>query len=304
MELIQLSGVLPVIQTPFDEDGEIDVGALERELHWVLDQGVNGLTTGMVSEVLRLSEDERARLGRVVASVARERGVLSVLSCGAESTAQAVALARHASDVGAHGVMVIPPTTVALDERETFDYFVAIARATALDLVVQDASGYVGRPLSVELQARLQAELGDQVYFKPEAPPLGQRLSQLREATHGGARTFEGSGGVNLVDGFHRGVVGSMPGAEVCWAVETMWRCLSTGDEARAYRINAYLALLINLQTSLDSYVAIEKYILCRQGVLDSTAVRGPSGYRLDTDTSAEIDRLLELLRAATYDDM
>ena len=72
MGLIKLGGVLPVIQTPFDEDGEIDVGTLERELHWVLDQGVNGLTTGMVSEVLRLSEDERARLGRVVASVARE----------------------------------------------------------------------------------------------------------------------------------------------------------------------------------------------------------------------------------------
>ena len=106
---------------------------------------------------------------------------------------------------------------------------------------------------------------------------------------------------MNLVDAFHRGVVGSMPGAEVCWAVEAMWRALNTGDHARAYRINAYLALLINLQTSLDSYVAVEKHLLWRQDVLERRDARGPSGYRLDAETAAEADRLLELLQATTY---
>jgi 4-hydroxy-tetrahydrodipicolinate synthase len=299
METRPLSGVLPVIQTPFTRDGAIDQGVLERELHWVLDQGVNGLTTGMVSELLRLNEAERARLGTLVASVARERGALAVLSCGAESTSQAELYARQAADFGAHGIMVIPPTTVALDDDATFGYFMAIARATPLAIVVQDASGYVGNPLSIALQARLHEALGDQVYFKPEAPPLGQRLSQLRDATAGAARTFEGSGGVNLVDASRRGVVGSMPGAEVCWAVEAMWRALASGDESRAYRINAYLALLINLQTSLDSYVAVEKYLLWRQDVFERPDARGPSGYRLDDETRAEIDRLLELLQSA-----
>jgi 4-hydroxy-tetrahydrodipicolinate synthase len=303
METLRLSGVLPVVQTPFDLEGLLDGEALERELHWVLDQGVSGLTTGMVSELLRLTEAERETLGALVISVARERGVLAVLSCGAESTAQAIRYVRRAAELGAHGVMVIPPTTVTLGDEATFEYFVDIARATPLALVVQDASGYVGRPLSISLQARLHEELGDQVYFKPEAPPLGQRLTQLREATGGAARTFEGTGGVNLVDGYHRGVVGSMPGAEVCWAVEAMWRALTTGDESRAYRINAYLALLINLQTSLDSYVAVEKYLLWRQGVLERTVVRGPTGYQLDDGTRGEIDRLLELLQHATYGD-
>ena len=303
MDQHHFSGVFPVVQTPFLKNGEIDVDGLERELHWILDQGVSGLTTGMVSELLRLSEAERHELGAVVTRVARERGASSILSCGAESTRQAMHYASRAADLGAQGIMVIPPTTVSLDETATFEYFVSIARAVNLAVVVQDASAYVGQPLSIALQARLQEELGDQVYFKPEAPPLGQRLSQLRDATSGAARTFEGTAGVNLVDAFRRGVIGSMPGGEVCWAVEVMWRALTTGDLERATRINAYLALLVNFQTSLESYVAIEKHLLWRQGVLEATSVRGPSGYVLDHETRGEIDRLLVLLQRATYDE-
>ena len=301
MEARRLGGVLPVIQTPFTPNGALDTDALVSELHWVLDQGVSGLTTGMVSEVLRLSEAERSQLAALVTGVAHERDAVAVISCGAESSAQAVRYAREAANLGAHALMVIPPTTVALDDDATFDYFAQVAAATLLPLVVQDASSYVGQPLSIAVQARLHQELGDLVYFKPEAAPLGQRLSALRDATGGRARSFEGTGGVNLVDGFHRGVVGSMPGAEVCWAVEAMWRALRSGNETRAYRINAYLALLINLQTSLDSYVAVEKHLLWRQGVLERTDARGPVGYVLDEETAREADRLLDLLQIATY---
>jgi 4-hydroxy-tetrahydrodipicolinate synthase len=49
--------------------------------------------------------------------------------------------------------------------------------------------------------------------------------------------------------------------------------------------------------------VAIEKHLLWRQGVLESTRVRGPSGYVLDDETREEIDRLLVLLQRATYDE-
>jgi 4-hydroxy-tetrahydrodipicolinate synthase len=297
-----LGGVIPVISTPFKTEGSIDIDALEEELRWVLDQGVDGLATGMVSEILRLDEAERRALGRVVTSVARDRGALSILSCGAETTRQAISYATQAAAMGADAIMVIPPTTVALDEAATFDYFVAIARACELAIVVQDASAYVGRPLSIAIQVRLSDALGDQVYFKPEAQPLGQRLSQLRDATRGAARTFEGTAGVNLTDAFQRGVIGSMPGAEVCWAVAAMWRALTSGDLERATRLTALLALLVNFQTSLDSYVAIEKHLLWRQGVLPATIVRGPVGYELDEETGREVDRLLVLLQRVNLD--
>jgi 4-hydroxy-tetrahydrodipicolinate synthase len=289
-----------VIQTPFDDDGAIDEVALIKECQWVLDQGVAGLTTGMVSEVLRLSEAERHQLSEVVVGVAIERDVISVISCGAESTKTAVMHARHAESVGADAAMVIPPISVALDDDALYGYYSAVADSMSIGLVIQDASGYVGRPLSIEVQAKLLATYADRVYFKPEAPPIGQRLTKMRDATRGQARVFEGTGGVALVDSFRRGAVGTMPGAEVCWAVQKMWDALTSANWPLAYAISGPLSLLIDLQTSIDSYVAIEKHILKRQGVLASTYARGPLSYHLDEETRDEVDRLFELLRLAT----
>jgi dihydrodipicolinate synthase/N-acetylneuraminate lyase len=102
-----------------------------------------------------------------------------------------------------------------------------------------------------------------------------------------------------LVDSFRRGVVGTMPGAEVCWAVQRMWDALQAGDWSQAYDISGPLGLLINLQTSVDSFVAVEKHILERQGVIGSTKARGPVGFVLDRETREEVDRLVERLRLA-----
>ena len=55
----ELRGVLPVLQAPFDDDDRLDEAALAKEIEWVFGCGVNGVVLGMVSEVLRLSDDER-----------------------------------------------------------------------------------------------------------------------------------------------------------------------------------------------------------------------------------------------------
>lgn len=294
----ELYGVLPVVSTPFDDDGRIDERSLVTELEWVLDQGVSGLTTGIVSEVLALSPLERRRLTEVVVGFALDRGALSIISCGAERVEDAVAYARHAERTGADAVMAIAPVEVSLDAEATFRYFAEVIESTALGVVVQDASGYVGRPLGIELQSRLHETYGPRLYFKPEAPPLGQRLSMLRDATRGEARVFEGYGGAALVDSFRRGVVGTMPGAEVCWAVQHMWTALKAADWVSAYAVNDPLGLLIGLQTSIDSFVAVEKHILVIQGVIASTRARPSSGYVLDEETRDEVDRLVARLRS------
>jgi 4-hydroxy-tetrahydrodipicolinate synthase len=102
------------------------------------------------------------------------------------------------------------------------------------------------------------------------------------------------------VDSFRRSAVGTMPGAEVCWAIQTMWVALGSSNWTLAYDISGPLSLLIDLQTTIDSYVAVEKHLLRRQGVLASTLARGPLGYTLDDETRDEVDRLFDLLRAAT----
>ncbi|MCR1781879.1 dihydrodipicolinate synthase family protein [Nocardioides carbamazepini] len=297
-----LSGVLPVIQTPFTDDGSIDFDDLRHELHWVLDQGVQGVTTGMVSEVLRMSTDERRALTETVCEVVRARpdGKVSVISCGAESTRTATELARHAEVAGADALMAIPPVSINVDDAALHEYFSAILDSCTLPLVVQDASGYVGRPLSIALQADLLATYGDRVYFKPEAAPIGPRLSALRDATLGQARIFEGTGGSALVDSYRRGIVGTMPGAEVCWAIQALWNALESEDWDLVYRLSGPLTGLVALQSGIDGFVAVEKHFLVNQGVLRSSRVRGPSGFSLDKETAAEADRLFAQLAVAT----
>lgn len=296
MTAAQLQGVLPVLQTPFSDHGELDLTTLAAEIEWVLDQGVAGVTTGMVSELLRLSQDERTALSEVVVATARSRGSLSVISCGSESTLTSVQMARHAASVGADAVMINPPLTTVLDADELLDHFSTIIDAVDIPLVVQDASGYVGRPLSLELQLQLHERFADQLYFKPEASPIGQRLSRLRDLTDGCARILEGTGGAALLDSYRRGVVGTMPGAEVCWAVQRLWELLEQGDWPAAYQVSGILNVMVGMQPSLDAFVAVEKHLLKRQGVFGSTAVRTPAGFRLDEETASEIDRLFDQL--------
>ena len=90
-----------------------------------------------------------------------------------------------------------------------------------------------------------------------------------------------------------------MPASDVVWALSALWRALGEGDFPRAYRIAGPLALLVSLQTSLDSFVAVEKHLLVRQGVLPSDRMRGPAADVLDAAGRDEIDRLADLLRAA-----
>src|SRR5690606_4118863 len=156
--------------------------------------GVDGLVMAMVSEVLRLSSGERRAMAEFVCRHSAGRGAV-IISVGAESTYSACELARHAESVGADALMAIPPVSVAVSEAQIQRYYERLVQAVTIPLIVQDASGYVGRPLSIELQAKLLSDFGDQILYKPEAAPIGPRLSALRDATGGKARIFEGTGG-------------------------------------------------------------------------------------------------------------
>ena len=111
----------------------------------------------------------------------------------------------------------------------------------------------------------------DRVLYKPEANPIGPKLSELRESTGGQARVFGGTGGIALVDSFRRGIVGTMPGADLIRALVQLWRALAAGDAATADRIHGPLASLISMQPSLDAFLAVEKHLLVRQGIFKNT---------------------------------
>ena len=296
----QLGGVLPVFQTPWHADETLDLETLEREIAWLFECGANGIVMAMVSETLRMDTEEREKLAEAACRFGNGRGAV-VISVGAESSKVAERYARHAETVGADAVMAIPPVSIGIGEGELLAYYRRIIEAIRIPVIVQDASGYVGKPMPIAMQARLLKEFGtDRIQYKPEASPIGPKLSELRDATSGRARVFEGTGGLALVDSFKRGVVGTMPGADLIRGIVPLWRALESGDFERADRIHGPLSALVSMQTSLDAFLAVEKHLLKRQGIFKNTLVRGPVGFTLDTETIREVERQFDRMIAAT----
>lgn len=301
-----LAGVLPVIMTPFSEDWTIDAGALAAELDWLFENGADGVTVAMVSEIQRLSHAERAELTRVTVNLAAGRGPV-VASVGAESTSTAVDLARQADADGASALMAAPPllSDGALPEKELAQYLGAIAAVSSLPLVLQDASSYVGAPIPVATQAALVASFGpDRLLLKPEAAPIGPTCSALMDATGGTARIFDGSGGIALMDTYLRGLTGTMPGPDLTWAIRALWNALAAGDESTALAITRSLSTMMSMVPGLDGYVAFSKHLLVKQGVVPSDRMRHPVGFCLDGVTERLIDahfaNLLEMVQVST----
>lgn len=293
----KIFGVLPVLHLPYHEDERIDYDTLKREADHVIDAGSDGITLAIASELLRLNCDERLELTRKLPEMAECRCTVTI-SVGAETAREAARYAEAAERAGADAVMAIPPVTTALSAENKLAYYRTIHDAVTIPVVVQDASGYLGgEKMSVEIMARLRNELGSRIYFKPEGIPIGPTLTQLQEALHNEAVVFEGSGGYLIIDSYRRGINGTMPGSDLIRGIVEIWRALERGDEERAYEVYLSLAAIVILQTpNLDSFLAIEKYLLEKQGIFKNRIVRGPTGFTLDRQTADEVDRLYRRL--------
>jgi len=295
----QLAGVFNVISTPLDNSDEIDQKILKQEIDWLIKCGSNGAVLAMVSEVLRFSAAERRTQWQLSLEYLSNRIPL-VVSVGAESAAIAVGLAKDAQKDGATAVMATPPSAFVASADEVKNYYQRIIEAVDITVIVQDASNYLGAPIELDTYVELIDKYGEErVQFKPEAKPVKDRFEQLNKISNNRARVFEGQGGIDLLDTHPLGVKGTMPGAEVPWAIVGLWKALENKDLATAQAIHTPLAKLISYQTTLDAYVAVEKYLLVKQGVFTNTNQRGPVGFKLDQETKTKIDLAYAELAAA-----
>jgi dihydrodipicolinate synthase/N-acetylneuraminate lyase len=294
----QLQGVLPIVQTPLLDSGQIDAATLQREVDWAFAQGIHGLGTGMVSELLKLTASERQWLAEKLVEFAADRGPV-FMGVGAESSRQALEYARAAEHAGCAAVMATPPITSRVSFADLVTYFRTLADGVNVPVIVQDASSYVGQSIPLDVCVELHNWYGpEKIGFKPEASPIGPNLSVLRDATGGKARIFEGSGGIFLIDSFRRGIAGTMPAVDVVDGIVAVWNALSRGDDDLAYRIAFPIGALValQLQAGLDGFLAIEKHLLVHRGIFPSARRREPYWWELDAETGAEVNRLFARL--------
>jgi len=293
---MKLTGVFNVISTPMKSDDSIDFEILEKELEWLIKCGSDGIVLAMVSEVLRFSAEERRDQWKSVIKSLNGRIPL-ITSVGAESTAIAKKLAQWAQEDGAAAIMATPPSALPATDVEILKYYTDLIDCVSIPVIIQDASNYIGKPLDISMYVQLIDKYGNErVQFKPEAKPVVERLELLNKASGNRAKVFEGQGGADLLGTFPLGVIGTMPGAEIPWALVALWNALTKGDQGLAQDIHKPLLALISYQISLDAYVAIEKYLLVKQGIFTSAHQRGPLSYHLSDEVRRSVDIAYEEL--------
>lgn len=128
-------GVFPAATTPFDAGGKVDHALLARHVRWMFDAGCHGvIPCGSLGEGATLTRDEKLAVMRTCVGAAGDLPVVPGIA--ALSTAEAVALARDAEQVGCRGLMVLPPYAYSTDWREMKAHVVAVMKATSLPCIL------------------------------------------------------------------------------------------------------------------------------------------------------------------------
>lgn len=132
----KLGGIVTALLTPFDEHEKIDVQALVSLVDFQVLQGVHGLYVGgSTGEALAQSVSERDRCLEIVADANAGRLPL-IAHIGAISTADALHLSERAAAHGYAAISAIPPFYYPFSSAEVIAHYEAIARDSALPLIV------------------------------------------------------------------------------------------------------------------------------------------------------------------------
>ncbi|MCO4291955.1 dihydrodipicolinate synthase family protein [Solitalea sp. MAHUQ-68] len=136
MATINWNGVFPAVTTKFTANDRIDFYAFKKNLNAQLSAGVDGIILGgTLGESSVLTNREKAELVRfTVEKVAGKVPVILNIAEGA--TSEAILQAKNAEELGASGLMLLPPMRYKSDHRETVEYFKAVANSTRLPIMI------------------------------------------------------------------------------------------------------------------------------------------------------------------------
>ena len=233
-------GVLTALITPF-RDGEVDEPALRALVERQIEAGIDGLVPcGSTGESATLSHEEHNRVVAITIDAAAGR-VPVVAGTGSNSTAEAIALTAHAREAGAAGALLLSPYYNKPTQEGIYAHYAAIARETALPLVIYNIPGRTASNIAPETIGRL-ARLDHIVGIKEASGDLDQ-MSHVVAACPDDFAVLSGDDSLTLplmsIGG--KGVISTSSNVAPTRMIELV-RAFAGGDVARARQ--QHLALL------------------------------------------------------------
>ena len=270
-----LRGVIPILQTPFDDDGRLDLDSLWREVVHVCDAGADGLCfPGFVSEWWKLSSEEIL----IAAKTIREASSIPVIfNVTAQSTYLAVEQARAFGELSCDAMMVLPPFVVPSSSEAVLAHLSAVMDAVALPQILQYFASLTGVRIPIGDLKQLADKYPQFRSIKVDFIPPGPMTSALVAALPTGQLTYlVGYSGLQLPDFLERGGHGLMGGAgHVKEDIKVFNNLLADPIEGRK-KFNRLLPLLNMEMQTIDICIAVHKLLLKDQGIIASAHIRAP----------------------------
>jgi len=133
---IQWKGVMPAVTTKFTDNDILDLKMFETNINAQLDAGVHGIVLGgTLGEASTLDENEKRLLTSTTVEIVKSR-VPVLMNIAEQSTKGAIKAAQQAEMDGALGLMMLPPMRYKAGDKETIEYFKAVAKNTSLPIMI------------------------------------------------------------------------------------------------------------------------------------------------------------------------
>lgn len=285
-------GVMPILVTPFNDDGSVDLASQLRVVDHLFRQGARAGfgAFGNAGEGYTLLPAEKRQVLQAIVSHLDGRAPL-IAGIGATGTLSAVEACKEAEGLGASGLMVLPPYYLRPDADGLMFFYAAISDAVGIPVMVQDAPMLSQVVMPPALLARMAREIAQVRYVKVEAPPTAPKITSTLEAAGDAMTAFGGLNGNFMIEEWQRGARGVMPASDMTSVYCAVWNALEQGSPGLAWREFQRALPLIRYELQPGLGVSAVKHNLVHAGVLKSAAVRHPTR-SLDRAGLRELDRL------------
>ncbi|MBB6448636.1 4-hydroxy-tetrahydrodipicolinate synthase [Geomicrobium halophilum] len=181
-------GIIPPVVTLLKQDGGLDVPAMQIHIDELITAGVNGLFfMGTGGEFGYMSLHLRKQMA--FEAVAAVKGRVPVLiGTGTASYEETRELSRHAEDIGADGIVVIPPYFWQVNDANLISYYKQLTNDTHLPMLLYNFPGAVGYDLNPDLVTKLALEVPSIVGIKEtvdEAGHIREMILKTKEVRPG-----------------------------------------------------------------------------------------------------------------------
>lgn len=285
-------GVLPAITTPFNADYSVDHKHLAKHARWLMENGCTGIVPlGSLGESATLGFDEK--LAVLKTTIKALDGKPVVPGIASLSTAEAVALAKSAEEVGCSGLMVLPPYVYSTDWREMKAHVLAIIRATKLPCMLYNNPVAYKTDFLPEHVAELAAQNDNLVAVK-ESSADARRVTAIKALCGNRIKILVGVDDV-LVEGVRAGAIGWIAGLVNAFPKESvaLFEQARRGDKSVEKLYQWFLPLL--RMDTVPKFVQLIKLVQQEVGMGDER-VRPPRLVLSGTERKTALATLKEAL--------